>query len=192
MEDYPVTELIKNRWSPFSFSSKPVEEFKLKAILEAARYAPSSVNEQPWMFIISTRETPEKFKDFVGFLNESNQVWAKNAYALIISLARMKHKYKNHPNRYAFHDTGMAVGNMLVQATSMDIYVHQMGGYSTEQVKQYFNLGEEIEPVAMMALGYLGDGKELSGDLLARHNSRRPRKNISEYAFRNGLTDPAF
>jgi nitroreductase len=192
MENDSVTDLIKKRWSPLSFSPKPVEEFKLKAILEAARYAPSSNNEQPWMFIISTRETPGKFNDFIGFLEESNQVWAKNAYALIISLARMKYVYKDRPNRYAFHDTGMAVSNMLLQATSMDIYVHQMGGYSSERVRQYFNLDEGVEPVAIMALGYLGDGKELTGELLIRHNNRKSRKEISEYAFRNGFAEPAF
>lgn len=192
MKNDSVIDLIKKRWSPFSFSSKPVEEYKLKAILEAARYAPSSVNEQPWMFILSTKETPGTFNDVISLLDESNQVWAKNAYALIISLARTKYTYKDRPNKYAFHDTGMAVSNLLLQATSMDIFVHQMGGYSAEKVRQYFNLSEGIEPVAIMALGYLGDGNELPEELLKRHNNRKPRKEISEYAFRNGLTEPAF
>jgi nitroreductase len=192
MEDNYIMDIIKNRWSPFSFSSKPVEEYKLKAILGAARYAPSSVNEQPWIFIFATRETPEKFKDFLTFLNESNQTWAKSAYALIVSLARTKHAYKDRPNRFAFHDTGMAVGNMLVQAASMDIYIHQMGGYSAQRVKQYFNLGEGIEPVDVIALGYLGDGAELTGELFKRHNTRKARRVISEYVFRNDLNNPAF
>lgn len=192
MEDNLVLDIIKKRWSPFSFSSKPVEENKLNAIFEAARYAPSSSNEQPWMFILVTRETPEQFDDFISFLEESNKIWAKSVYALIVSLARTRYAYKDRPNRFAFHDTGMAVGNMLLQATSMDIYIHQMGGYSVEKVKKYFNLDERIEPVAVMALGYLGDGKELTDELLKRHSTRRPRKVISEYSFRNRLTNPAF
>jgi nitroreductase len=192
MENDSVLDIIKKRWSPYSFSSKPVEEYKLKAILGAAGYAPSSINEQPWIFILTTRDTPGKFDDFAGFLEESNQIWARNAYALIISLTRTKHVYKDRPNKYAFHDTGMAVSNMLIQAISMDVYIHQMGGYSTGKVKKYFNLGDGVEPVAVMAVGYLGDGKELNEELRKRDSKRRPRKSISEYAFRNGLADPVF
>jgi nitroreductase len=187
-----VLDIIKNRWSPISFSTEHVEEYKLQAILEAARYAPSSMNEQPWMFILTTKESPDRFNDVVDLLSEFNQEWAKNAYALVISLARTNFVYKNRPNRHAFHDTGMAVANMLVQAQSMDVYVHQMGGFSIEKVKQYFNLPEGVEPVTVMALGYLGDGSELSEDLKQRQNRRSQRKNISEYAFRNGLSEPAF
>jgi nitroreductase len=192
MEDNLILDTIKKRWSPFSFSSKAVEEYKLNAILEAARYAPSSSNEQPWMFIMATKETPQKFDDFISFLEESNKIWAKSAFALIVSLARTRYTYKDRPNRFALHDTGMAVGNILLQATSMDIYIHQMGGYSVEKVRKYFNLAEGIDPVAILAVGYLGDGKELTGELLKRHNTRRPRKEISEYSFRNNLYNPAF
>jgi len=187
-----VLEIIKNRWSPVSFSREPVEEFKLKSILEAAGYAPSSMNEQPWMFIMTTKQYPEKFIDFVGFLDDSNQIWARNAYALIISLARMNFTYKNRLNKYAFHDTGLAVGNMLMQAQSMNVYVHQMGGFSPEKVKLYFSLAEDIEPVAIMALGYLGDGNELPDELKERDKTRKKKRNISEFAFRNGLNEPAY
>jgi nitroreductase len=187
-----VHNLIKNRWSPVSFSSKPVEDFKLKTILEAAGYAPSSNNEQPWLFILTTRDEPEMFNNVVDLLVDGNRIWARNAYALIVSLARMNHVYKNRPNRYAFHDTGMAVSNMLLQATSMNVYIHQMGGYSHEETKRYFNLDEGIEPVAIMAVGYLGDGTGISDELFERDRKRRPRKNISEYAFRNRLNNPAF
>jgi nitroreductase len=187
-----VLDIIKNRWSPVSFSSKPVEDYKLKAILEAAGYAPSSMNEQPWLFIMTTRNEPEIFDRFIDLLNDGNRIWAKNAYALIISLARMKHIYKDRPNKYAFHDTGMAVSNMLIQATSMDVFIHQMGGFSTEKAKQYFRLDEGIEPVAIMAVGYMDDGTGLSEELFERDSKRKPRKNISEYAFRNSLNNPAY
>jgi nitroreductase len=187
-----VLDIIKNRWSPVSFSSKPVEEFKLLAIMEAAAYAPSSMNEQPWMFIITTRENPEYFNKVADILFDGNKIWAKDAYALIISLARMRHVYKERPNRYAFHDTGMAVSNMLLQAISMDIYIHQMGGFSIESARQHFKLDDGIEPVAVMAVGYLGDGTGLSDELFLRDKKRRPRKNVSEYAFRNTLYNPAF
>lgn len=187
-----VLDIIKNRWSPVSFSGGPVEEYKLKAILEAAGYAPSSMNEQPWMFIMTTKEYPGNFSDFIGFLDVSNQIWARNAYALIISFARMNFVYKNRVNKYAFHDVGLAVGNMLVQAQSMNVYAHQMGGFSPEKVKQYFSLPEGIEPVTIISLGYHGDGSELPEELKRRDNTRNVKKKILEFAFRNGITEPAF
>lgn len=187
-----VLGFIRDRWSPLSFSGRPVEEEKLKAILEAARYAPSSMNEQPWLFIVVSREDEERFNDLLDILEETNRLWARSAYALIVSLARKNFTYKNRLNKYAVHDTGMAVGNMLIQAASMDLFVHQMGGYDEGRLRSYFDLGEEIEALAVMAIGYLGDGSELSGDLLRRHNVRKTRKNLQEYAFRNKLNNPAF
>jgi len=187
-----ILEIIKERWSPYSFSSIPVEDYKMKAIFEAAGYAPSSNNEQPWMFVYSTQETTDIFDDYLGFLVEGNREWAKYAYALVISMARKNFSYKNKPNRYAFHDTGMAVSNLLLQALTMDIYVHQMGGFSVDSVKEYFKLTDDIEPVAMMAVGYMGDGVSLKPELLKRDEKRRPRKSVNEYTFKNTLTDPAF
>jgi nitroreductase len=187
-----ILEIIQERWSPYSFSSIPVERFKLKAMFEAAGYAPSCNNEQPWAFVFSTQDDKEVFNDFVGFLNDGNKVWAKNAYALIISMARTKFSPNGKPNRYAFHDTGMAVTNLLLQALALDVYVHQMGGYSVEKVKEYFKLGDDIEPVAMMAVGYLGDGSSLSPELLKRDETRRPRKSVNEFVFRNSFSHLAF
>lgn len=187
-----ILEIIQERWSPYAFSSAPVEEFKLKAMFEAAGYAPSCNNEQPWQFVYATQDDKEIFNDFTGFLNDTNQLWAKNAYALVISMARTKFSHSGKPNRWAFHDTGMAVSNLLMQALALDVYVHQMGGYSIEKVKQYFRLKDDIEPVAMMAVGYLGDGTGLTPELLKRDESRRPRKSITEFVFKNSLIKPAF
>jgi len=187
-----ILEIIQERWSPVAFSSSKVEEFKLKAMFEAAGYAPSCNNEQPWLFVYSTREDKEVFDDFTGFLADGNKLWAKHAYALAISMARTKFSHNDKPNRYAFYDTGMAVMNLLLQAQTLDIYVHQMGGYSIEKVKQYFRLDDDIEPVAMMAIGYLGDGSALSPELLKRDEKRRPRKSVSEFVFKNSLSQPAY
>jgi nitroreductase len=187
-----ILEIITERWSPYSFSSTPVEEFKMKAMFEAAGYAPSCNNEQPWMFVYSTRENGEVFNAYTGFLFESNQVWAKEAFAIVISLARTKFSHSGKPNRYAFHDTGMAVINLITQALTLDIYVHQMGGFSVPKVKEYFDLNDDIEPVAIMAVGYLGESTSLPPELLKRDEKRRPRKSVNEFAFKNSLTDPAF
>lgn len=187
-----ILEIIQERWSPYSFSPAAVEEFKLKAMFEAAGYAPSSNNEQPWIFVHTTREENKVFEEYIGFLNESNRVWAKEAYAIIISMARTRFSKSGRNNRYAFHDTGMAVANLLLQALAMDVYVHQMGGFSVEMVKEYFGLDENTEPVAVMAVGYMGDGYSLPPDLLKRDETRRPRKPVNEYSFKNSLSNPAF
>jgi nitroreductase len=187
-----ILEIIQERWSPYTFSSAPVEDFKLKAMFEAAGYAPSCNNEQPWVFVFSTREQMEVFNDFVEFMSDGNKVWAKHAYALVISMARTKFSRSGKPNRFAFHDTGMAVTNLLLQAGALDLYVHQMGGYSIEKVKEYFSLGDDIEPVAMMAVGYLGDGSGLTPELLKRDEARRPRKSISEFVFKNSFDNNVF
>lgn len=192
MQKELILEIIQERWSPYSFSSAPVEEFKLKAMFEAAGYAPSCNNEQPWMFVYSTQKEGEVFNDYLGFLVDANKVWAKHAYALVISMARTKFFLSGKPNRHAFHDTGMAVSNLLIQALAMDIFVHQMAGFSVDKVKDYFKLNDDIEPVAMMAVGYMGDGVSLSPELLKRDEKRRPRKSVNEFTFKSSLTNPAF
>ena len=187
-----ILEIIKERWSPYSFSPNPIEEYILKAMFEAAGHAPSSNNEQPWMFVYSTREDTDVFDDYLGFLVDANKAWAKNAYAIVISMARTKFSYNDKPNRYAFHDTGMAVSNLLQQAFAFDIYVHQMGGFSIEKVKEYFKLSDDVQPVAIMAVGYLGDGSSITPELIKRDEKRRPRKPINEFVFKKLLSEPAF
>jgi nitroreductase len=187
-----ILEIIQERWSPYAFSPAPVEEFKLKAMFEAAGYAPSCNNEQPWLFVYTTQQEQKTFSDYIGFLNESNRIWAREAYAIVISMARTKFTRNGKMNRYALHDTGMAVTNLLLQALAMDLYVHQMGGFSLEMVKEYFKLDENIEPVAVMAVGYLGDGYSLPTELLKRDEKRRNRKSVNEYSFKGSLSFPAF
>jgi len=185
-----ITDILRKRWSPYSFSSEPVEEYKLKAIISAARFAPSSNNYQPWMFVYITREDEEVFNDYLGFLNDSNRVWAKNAYVLLISLANTTIKPNGKINKYAFHDTGMAVTNMLLQAIEMEVYVHQMGGFSVRKVKEYLKLDRETEPVAMMAIGKLGNNSSLPAELLKRDKKRRPRKKVNDFIFEGSLDNP--
>ena len=187
-----VLEIIQGRWSPYSFSQHPVKEFKIKAMFEAAGHAPSCFNEQPWMFVYTTCEDEPVFKDYLGFLAESNQIWAKNAWALIITLARTKFTHNGKPNRFALYDTGMAVANLSLQAMAFDIYIHQMGGFSVEKVREYFRLPDDIEPVSVMAAGFLGDGNELPPDIMKKDEHRRPRKGVNEFTFKDKIYNPAF
>jgi nitroreductase len=189
MRKEAVVDLIQKRWSPYSFSSSVIDEVKLKSLFEAAARAPSSNNEQPWLFVYTTQKNALVFNDYLGFLNETNRIWAKNAFALVISFARMRFLFNGKPNRYAFHDTGMAVMNLLTQAASMDIFVHQMGGFSVDSVKMYFNLPEDIEPVAIMAVGYIGDKTSLPPDLQNRDEKRRLRKRVEEFCFKDQFSE---
>jgi nitroreductase len=185
-------EIIRERWSPYAFSGNHIDEFRIKAMLEAAGKAPSCFNEQPWMFVYTTREDENIFNDYLGFMEESNQVWAKNGFAIIITLARTRFTHNGKTNRFALYDTGMAVANLSLQAQAFDIYIHQMGGFSAEKVRKYFNLSEDVEPVTMMVAGYLGSGENLPPEILRKDEVRRPRKYLNDIAFKDRLYNPAF
>ncbi len=187
-----VLEIIQGRWSPYAFSPQPVEDFKIKAIFEAAGHAPSCFNEQPWMFVYTTCEDQKVFNDYLGFMSETNRIWAKNAYAIIISMARTKFTHNGKQNNYAIYDTGMAVSNLLSQAMAFDVFIHQMAGYSVEKVREYFKLGDDVVPLTMMAAGHLGDGVDLPPDVLKKDEHRRPRKSVNDYTFKDRIYNPAF
>ena len=187
-----ILEIIQERWSPYSFATTSIEEFRLKAMFEAAGHAPSSRNEQPWVFVYTTRNDEREFEKYLEFLDDSNRIWAKNAYALVVTLARTKYTHNGKHNRFAIYDTGMAVANLLLQASAFDIYAHQMGGFSAEKVIDYFGLTEDVVPLTVMALGYLGDGSLLPPEIYKKDEVRRPRKQVFEIAFRNRLSQPAF
>ena len=185
-------EIIRERWSPYAFSKNNIEEFRLKAMLEAAGKAPSCFNEQPWMFVYTTREDESIFNSYLDFMEESNQAWAKNAYAIIIAMARTRFTHNGKVNRFALYDTGMAVANLSLQALAFDIYVHQMGGFFVEKVRKHFNLSDDVEPLTMIAAGYLGSGENLPPELLRRDEVRRPRKYLNDIAFKDRLYNPGF
>ncbi len=183
-----IHELIIKRRSPLPFSQKAVEKEKILKLFEAARWAPSSRNEQPWRFIYSTRDDNIAFNRMFECLAEGNKIWAKNVPLLILSIAKTVSKYNSKPNIYAHHDTGMAVGNMLVQATYMGLVVHQMGGYNREKVRISLNIPGEYDPVAMIAVGYLGNITVLPEELQKRENAVRTRMPLDEIIYRNSWT----
>lgn len=180
---YPIHSLLKNRWSPRAFSDKPVEQEKLLAVLEAARWAASSNNEQPWRFIIATKDNPTEFNQALNCLMEGNIKWAKGAPVLIFSTAKKTFTRNNKPNRTALHDLGLAVANLLVQATALGLYTHQMAGIYTDKIREVYQIPEDYEVVAAIALGYYGDLNQLSEDLQERETGPRVRKSLSELAF---------
>ena len=175
-----LQSFISERFSPLAFAEKPLPEEEIKLLFEAARWAPSAFNEQPWRFIYAAKNFPSEFNLLLSFLVEGNRVWAKNAPLLGISLTRINSQYNGKPNKFAFHDLGLAMGGLLAQATSMDIKVHQMGGFSVENAREGLLIPKEYEPVAMFAIGYYGNPDELPEDLRKRELAERKRKPISE------------
>jgi nitroreductase len=178
-----IFHLLKKRRSIVSFSREMPTEEDLMLLFDAARWAPSSRNAQPWRFIYTTRDKTEDYDRFFDLLYEGNKFWAHSAPILALSVAEVISDYKNKPNRFAFHDLGMAVGNLLTQATSMGLYVHQMGGYDVDRARTSFDIPERFEPGAMMAIGYPGEIDNLPMELKRRELQKRTRKNINEFVY---------
>lgn len=180
---YQIHDLIKRRWSPRAFSDRPVEPGTLRSLLEAARWAPSSNNEQPWNFIVATKDNQAEFSRLLSCLVEGNSLWAQHAPVLMVSVARMSFEDDGKPNRHAFHDVGQAVANLIVQATALGLMAHQMAGFHPDKVRELYGVPKEFEPVAAMALGYPGDPQSLPERLRTRELAPRERKPLTGFVF---------
>jgi nitroreductase len=152
-------------------------------LLEAARWAPSSSNEQPWSFIVASKEEPAEFARMLGCLVEFNQSWAKEAPVLLLSIARLNFASSGKPNRHALHDVGQAIASLTVQAMAEGLFVHQMAGFDAEKARREFAIPEGYEPVAVAAIGYLGDANSLPDKLRERELAPRQRKPLKEFVY---------
>ncbi len=189
--NFPVHNLIRDRWSPRAFAGKPVEPSVLASLFEAARWAPSSNNEQPWAYLVATKDDSENFAKTLSVLVEFNAAWAKDAPVLVIAVSRLNFQ-NGTPNRNAFYDTGAATALLSVEATARGLAVHQMAGFDHAKAKQVFEIPEDWVPVAAMAVGYPGDPESLSQKLRDREVAPRTRKSLSEFVMSGhwGHTSP--
>jgi nitroreductase len=187
---YPVNEFIRKRWSPRSFANKTIPQETLDQLFEAASWAPSSVNEQPWRYLFAHKGEPA-FEKMVACLVPGNQPWAKNAQVLVLTLAKTIFVYNGAtlPNKYSFYDSGAANSQLLLEAASHDIYGHLMGGFDHEKTKTTFHIPEGFEVVVFMALGYLGSPEALEEPFKTREITPRSRKNITEFTFHGHLPE---
>ncbi|MDD1610773.1 MAG: nitroreductase family protein [Methylococcaceae bacterium] len=185
-----IHDLIEARWSPRAFDpNKPVSHDNLLALLEAARWAPSCYNDQPWRFIVCNKNTDaDSWQNALTTLAERNQLWAKNAPILILSVAMAKFNHNDKPNRWAMYDTGAAAANLCLQATALGLIVHQMGGFDAEKAHERFHIPSDCTPMAMMAVGYQGNIDVLDEDFKAIELAERSRVALYErfYAGRWG------
>jgi len=187
---HPIHDLLKRRWSPRAFSDQPIEAEKLHMLFEAARWAPSSNNEQPWRFIVANKDHETEWNRLLACLMEGNRKWAYRAPALILSVASLNFQDDSTPNRHAFHDTGMAVENLVLQATALGLSAHQMAGFDVEKARADLKIPSGYEPVAMIAVGHPGDLASLPDRLRERELQPRSRRSISEWTFSGQWGDP--
>jgi nitroreductase len=180
---YPIDDLLSKRWSPLAFSEKSVEPEKLRSVLEAARWAASSYNEQPWSFIVATSDNQAEFDRLLSCLAEGNQEWAKTAPVLMLSVAKLQFERNGVENRHAFHDVGAAAAQLAIQATALGLFIHQMAGFDVPLSRSLYSIPEGYEPVAAIALGYIGDSQTLSEKLLQRTLAPRTRKPLENFVF---------
>lgn len=191
--DHPILETIAARWSPYAFdAARSIETAHLLSCLEAARWAASSYNEQPWSFILARREDTAAFQEMLGCLLEANQAWAKDASVLMLTVVCRTFKLNGKPNRVAEHDIGLASGNLVIQATALGIDVHQMAGINASHARQAYGIPDGYDPYTAIALGYaaapesLGDAK-----LRERETAPRTRKKLAEIVFAGAWQQPA-
>jgi nitroreductase len=179
--DFPVHELIRERWSPRAFADKPVPQHVLRSIFEAARWAPSSNNEQPWAYIVATKDDEENFDKMLSVLVEFNAQWARSASVLALAVAKLTFGKNNSPNRNAQYDTGAASALLSMEATAQGLAVHQMAGFDPEKGRHVFAIPPGWEPIAALAIGYPGDPASLPSPLKDRELAPRTRKPIAEF-----------
>jgi nitroreductase len=180
--DYPISEIIAKRWSARAFSTKPVENSKLLSILEAARWAPSSRNEQPWRYIVFTNENPDMLKKAQTVLKEIND-YARRAPILICAITKKTYSENGNPNRLYFHDLGAANENMFLEAFNQGLIMHEMGGFDVQKAREVFNVPEDFEVGIMIAIGYQDTYHVLPDRLREKAFTPRVRKPLSEIAF---------
>jgi nitroreductase len=180
--DHPISEIIAKRWSARAFSTRPVEFSKLLSILEAARWAPSSRNEQPWRYIVFTNANPEMLKKAQSVLKEINN-YAKRAPILICAVTKKTYSDNASPNRLHFHDLGGANENMFLEAFNQGLIMHEMGGFDVQRAKEIFDVPNDYEIGIMIAIGYQDAYHVLPERLRHKSFTPRERKPLSEIVF---------
>lgn len=178
--DHGVHELISKRWSPYGFSDKAVSTEDLKSLFEAARWASSSYNEQPWRYLLATREQPEAYNKLLSCLVEPNQQWAKKAPVLVLGLHTKSFARNGKDNRSAPHDLGQANAQLTFEATARGLALHMMAGILPERARDIYKLPEDVEVFVGLAIGYPDHSEHEFAERDGRERSRRP---LSDFVF---------
>lgn len=181
LSDAPILDIIANRWSPIIFDPTPLKPEQIASLFEAARWAPSSFNEQPWRYVYAGKND-EGRENLESLLAEGN-AWAKNAGLLILSFAKKTFARNDKPNRHYLHDTGAASFAITLQATSMGLMSHQMAGFAVDRANSVLGVPDDFEPGSMMAVGYAADPASFPDDMQMRDKAARSRNARDSFAF---------
>ncbi len=181
--DHPIHELLAQRWSPYAFADRPVSEDDLRSLFEAARWAASSYNEQPWNYIVATKREPEAFNRLLSCLLEGNQAWAAHAPVLALGCTSLNFGRNGKPNAAALHDLGLASASLTVEATARGLAVHQMIGILPDKARDLYRIPEGVQPLTGLAIGYAADPGLLPEKFRERDMSARSRKPLAEFVF---------
>jgi nitroreductase len=187
-----VHELFRNRWSPRSFSPRQISDSELLTVLDAAHWAASSYNEQPWRFIVARKSDSAAFERILELLTPTNRSWAKSASVLIIMAARTTFSNNGTENYYGLHDAGQACAYILLQSTALGFQGHAMAGFDKERAKAELEFPEGYVPGAAIALGYVDspDKLDMKEKFRISERARRQRKPLSELAFLGAWQQP--
>ncbi len=181
--EHPVLPIIKERYSPYVMNGQAVESEKLLSCLEAARWAASSFNEQPWRYILATRDDTEAWNKAMNCLVEANQDWAKNAGVLLLACTKKTFSYNGKPNRVHEHDLGMAGCSLTLQAQAIGLHVHMMGGINHASIRATYQVPDDFEPLTAIAIGYADKPENGDPELAKRDTGTRERKALCEFVF---------
>lgn len=179
--DHKILDLILNRWSPRAMSGEPISDELLNSLFEAARWAPSSYNAQPWRFIYAKRDTPA-WDIFYNLMVQFNKDWAKNAAVLIAIISRNNFTYNNKPSRTHSFDTGAAWENLALQGAAQGLVVHGMEGFDYDKAKEVLHIPDGYTVEAMCAVGLPGKKEDLPQEM-QKDEKPSDRKPITEFAF---------
>lgn len=188
--DFDLLPAIAQRYSTVAFEDRDVSPETLKTLFEAARWAPSSYNDQPWSFVVASRNEPEEFQRMLKCLMEANQAWAKRAAVLAISVASLMSRRTGQPSRHAYHDVGLATAQLSVQAAALGLQVHLMGGFNAAQARAQYGVPENFEPVCALAIGYPGGLDAVDAATKERQMAPRARRPQSDFVFSGKYGQP--
>lgn len=166
--EHALLEVIHKRRSKRAYTDQPIDQKTIDSLFEAARWAPSSNNEQPWVYLYATRAQTELWSILFETLNDSNKVWASQAPLLVLTVVRKNFRRNDQPNGSAKYDLGGANAFLSLQATHMGLNVHQMGGFNRTQAMEKLHMPDSHEPVIMLAIGYPGVAESLPENLKLR------------------------
>jgi nitroreductase len=188
----PINGIIANRWSGRAYDpDKKVSQEQIIAMLEAARWAPSCYGDQPWRFIVWNRDTnPEGWQKAFDCLAPANQAWVKNTPVLFLVTAGSLFNHNGKENRWGQYDTGAAAENLCLQAASMGLMAHQMGGFDVDKARAAFTVPNEYALMSMLCVGYQADVSKLEGEAKERETAPRSRRALNELFYSGTWGEP--